>query len=74
MDHRAALNSPPSIAPPISEAIADVRLFVASSRLFGNARIFPMTMETASASPKALAKPSTIAVRMPDIAAGRSTL
>ena len=73
IDQSAALNSPPSIAPPISEAIAAVRLFVGASRLLGKAFIFPMTIATASASPNARASPSTIAVKIPGSAAGSNT-
>ena len=60
---RAALYSPPSMAPPISDAMAEVRLVVGERRSAGKALVFPITMATAKASPKALDRPKTKAVK-----------
>ena len=74
IDHNAILYSLPSIAPPISAAIAEVKFVVGDNKLSGNAFILPITIATANASPNARARPKTIAVIKPDFDAGRTTL
>ena len=73
IDHKAILYSLPSIAPPISEAIAAVKFVVGDKRLSGKAFILPITIATAKASPNARARPKTIAVIKPDLDAGITT-
>ena len=74
MVHKAILYSLPSIVPPISAAIALVKLTVGSNKDLGKAFILPITIATAKASPKARAKPSTTPAKMPCFATGKTIL
>ena len=72
--HKAALYSPPSMAPPISAEIAVVNVLAGKKSDVGKTFIWPMTMATAKASPKARARPKIIPVKIPPFAAGKTTL
>ena len=63
--HRAALYSPPSMAPPMSAEIAVVSVLAGRNRDVGKTFIWPMTMATARASPKARARPRIMPVKIP---------
>ena len=70
MVQRADFISPPSMALPIWAAISVVRVFVVEKMLVGSAVVCPMTMATARASPKALARPKITPEMIPGAAAG----
>ena len=70
----AVFISQPSVAFPICDAISVVKLFVVENNHFGRAVVFQITIATASASPNALASPRMIPERIPEPAAGMTTL
>ena len=59
---------------PISNAMFVVNGRTLSVRLVGTIKLFPATKITAIVSPIALPIPNTIAVIIPDLAAGTTTL
>ena len=61
------------MAPPISADIAVVNVLAGKKRDVGKTFICPITMATASASPSARASPRIIPVKIPLLAAGRTT-
>ena len=71
--HKAALYSPPSIAPPMSAEMAVVKVLAGRNSDVGKTFIWPITMATARASPRARARPRMIPVKMPPLAAGSTT-
>lgn len=72
--HNAVFVSPPSIALPIWAVISVVSDLVVENMLSGSAVVCPITIATASASPKALARPSIIPENMPEAEAGSTIL
>ncbi len=74
MVHKAKLYSPPWAVLPMSAAMALVKLLVGDNRFEANERVLPITIDTAKASPIALARPRMIPVKIPPEAAGKTTL
>ena len=74
MDHRTELYSVLSKVFPMFDAITEVRVEADSKMDFGTFLVFPITMDTASASPMALVSPRIIPVIIPDFPAGTRTL
>ena len=70
----AVFISPPSVAFPICAAISVVKLFVVENNPFGRADDCPITIATAGDSQNAQASIRIITDRIPETAAGMTTL
>ncbi len=73
IDHNVLFSILPYVVWPMFNVIIVVNVPAVSSRLSGRSFVFPITICTASASPNALAIPSTTAVSNVGNAAGIST-
>jgi len=73
MDHRALLGSVFIAVLPICMVMTLVMVLTGSNIDFGTFAALPITICTAKASPNPLAKPNTIAVNIPGVAAGSNT-